>query len=604
MDKINNKEFKIKDIVWAKAKGNPWWPGIIKNISFYNIEKDNEIIKEKIYKIYFIGEKSYVTLTKEYIQLFIENYKEHLSTKNQSLIKSIRLAKDIYNKRKNHNIIHFDKNINKNITEIKDYRNKEKVNFTDKKKKKENYNSNHDEYGRDLESEDEIKYKDYIENDNKKKIKKNNNLIQYNEKKLLFKDKNKNDNNIKINININLTNNNNSTFNIFGIPQINQINNNINQNINNDHLKLLNNKRNINFEENDCGKRELIKSSIFLNKEELRQNTMLNNNYNEDNNEEKNIFEKINNNCEKMKEVKIIEEAISDLYKKIINYELDLSNPDNQSKILEGLDNLLNILKNNLSKDEIQIDYLKNKYIISKLLNLTFHNDNNIKEKSSSILSILKEYIINNLFLFNEVEKDIIKNEINILNNNNQCIIEDINNDDNLGDEICQLIDKEISNFDLLNQKQKNIYYEESPNDYNQNELINDNENENEELEETINDLNYKINEEFYNILNGMKKEEKKEEEDYEFNNISESFYKTIYNKENNGLDFNSSLKRKKICINLLYLIRKILPKSNISFIKKMIIYYEYKIRKEDPVLGKKYYIMINNLFNKIKFLL
>ena len=101
-----------------------------------------------------------------------------------------------------------------------------------------------------------------------------------------------------------------------------------------------------------------------------------------------------------------------------------------------------------------------------------------------------------------------------------------------------------------------------------------------------------------------MKKEEKKEEEDYEFNNISESFYKTIYNKENNGLDFNSSLKRKKICINLLYLIRKILPKSNISFIKKMIIYYEYKIRKEDPVLGKKYYIMINNLFNKIKFLL
>ena len=109
MDKINNKEFKVKDIVWAKAKGNPWWPGIIKNISFYNIEKDNEIIKEKIYKIYFIGEKSYVTLTKDYIQLFIENYKEHLSTKNQSLIKSIRLAKDIYNKRKNHNIIHIDK---------------------------------------------------------------------------------------------------------------------------------------------------------------------------------------------------------------------------------------------------------------------------------------------------------------------------------------------------------------------------------------------------------------------------------------------------------------------------------------------------------------
>ena len=98
MEKLKDSEFKLKDIVWAKAKGNPWWPGIIKKISFYNIPKSNQIVKEKIFTIDFIGEKSHVKLTKDNIELFLDNYKKHFSAKQPSLIRSIKLAKKMCDK--------------------------------------------------------------------------------------------------------------------------------------------------------------------------------------------------------------------------------------------------------------------------------------------------------------------------------------------------------------------------------------------------------------------------------------------------------------------------------------------------------------------------
>ena len=51
-------------------------------------------------------------------------------------------------------------------------------------------------------------------------------------------------------------------------------------------------------------------------------------------------------------------------------------------------------------------------------------------------------------------------------------------------------------------------------------------------------------------------------------------------------------------------LLRKIFPKKDEILLKKLIIYVEYRIRNEDKTLGKKYYKIINNLFNKIKSLL
>ena len=237
-------------------------------------------------------------------------------------------------------------------------------------------------------------------------------------------------------------------------------------------------------------------------------------------------------------------------------------------------------MKNNILDNQYQINYIKNKYIISKLYNLTFHQNNDIKQISLNIISFLKEYIINDLFLFKEDEKNNLKEEINILNINNQDkdIKEDICNENKIGQEIHQLIDFLKS---IQNQTDKN---------------------DNNILEENFNNLNDEINEELYNLINNLKNNNKGK--DCEFNNKSEKFYKNIYNKKNNGLTLINSLKRKKICITLFNLIGKIIPESNKETIKKIIIYYEYKIRTEDPILGKKYYYIINNLFKKIKSLL
>ena len=400
MDNINNKEFKIKDIVWAKAKGNPWWPGIIKNISFYNIEKDNQIIKEKIYKIDFIGEKSHVTLTKEDIQLFIDNYKErleHISSKNQSLIKSIKLAKELYNKRCSQKNMHSGENFNGNIIEIKDYINKEKIFLNNKRKKNGNYNtnSNYERSIYDIESGSERNCSNNLENKNSKKIKKKI-IVQNNDNKLLFKEKNKNDN-IKINININLTNNNNSTFNIFGLPQINSLNNNsyINHNIKKDTLNIINNKIIQDCEEeNNNQENELIKSSIFV------KNKIINDSKNDyivekdetNKNENKEIIKDNDNN--------IIDKEMNKLYQ-----QLQICNPINESNILQELNTFYNIISKNIINNQNQMNYLKNKHIISELFNLSFHQNNDIKQISLNIISIIKEYIINNLFIFQEEEK-------------------------------------------------------------------------------------------------------------------------------------------------------------------------------------------------------
>ena len=390
-----------------------------------------------------------------------------------------------------------------------------------------------------------------------------------NDSKLLFKEKNNKDNNIKINININLTNNNNSTFNIFGIPQINSLknNNNINHNINKDTLNIINNKVIQDCEEeNESRENELIKSNIFLKNKNIKHNKIINDFNNK--NEEKII----NENMETIKNINIIDEEINK-----INQILQLPH---QNNILQELNTFYNIMKNNIMDNQYQINYIKNKHIISKILNLTFHQNNDIKQISLNIISFLKEYIINDLFLFKEDEKNNLKEEINILSNNNQDkdIKEDICNENKIGQEIHQLIDflKSIQN---------------------QTDKIDNN-----NLEENFNNLNDEINEELYNLINNLKNNNK--EKDCEFNNKSEKFYKDIYNKKNNGLTLINSLKRKKICINLFNLIGKILPESNKETIKKIIIYYEYKIRTEDPVLGKKYYYIINNLFKKIKSLL
>ena len=95
------------------------------------------------------------------------------------------------------------------------------------------------------------------------------------------------------------------------------------------------------------------------------------------------------------------------------------------------------------------------------------------------------------------------------------------------------------------------------------------------------------------NNKNNTKIEERKnckiDDENVRF--IYDEFFSKTYNKYNN-LDKNLAKKRKIVCQILYHLLKKIMPFEK-EFIQKFIILLEYKLRQENPNLGKKY---INNI--------
>ena len=122
---IGQGEPKEKDIVWAKIKGYPWWPGTIRNIFCYQTQNSYKgISKRKKYIIDFIGNKSHGEVNKNDIKLFKPNYEEHCKIKNPALIKSIELANKLYLEKTNHKNIEIeekkeDKDTCKDISENK-----------------------------------------------------------------------------------------------------------------------------------------------------------------------------------------------------------------------------------------------------------------------------------------------------------------------------------------------------------------------------------------------------------------------------------------------------------------------------------------------------
>ena len=116
---IGEGEPKEKDIVWAKIKGYPWWPGTIRHIFYYQSQNSYKgIYKRKKYIIDFIGNKSHGEVNKNDIKLFKPNYEEHCKTKNQALIKSIELANKLYQEKFNNNNIEIEEKKEDKETDI------------------------------------------------------------------------------------------------------------------------------------------------------------------------------------------------------------------------------------------------------------------------------------------------------------------------------------------------------------------------------------------------------------------------------------------------------------------------------------------------------
>jgi hypothetical protein len=96
------RKFKKGEVVWAKVRGFPWWPGIVKS-TFHHISKTQD--ETKII-VNFIGDNSHANLPFNKVEKFIQKLDEFSNVKNKNLLNSINIAKKIHN-----NEITFEKHL-------------------------------------------------------------------------------------------------------------------------------------------------------------------------------------------------------------------------------------------------------------------------------------------------------------------------------------------------------------------------------------------------------------------------------------------------------------------------------------------------------------
>ena len=622
MSDIQNEDYKEKDLVWVKLKGYPWWPSQISQISSKPITTLGKNTKEKIYTIELIGEKNTLKVSSERLEPFNKNYDKHINTKNTSLLKSIELAKKIYEK--NSKKEKENEEQNKNNNDNKDNINNDNTSkFLQKKR-------NNDRIILDDEQNEEDK--DIKINSNEEK---NENMISTPK------------NNIKINININLTTNNQHTINLNSFQTkdaMNQTNPNPNSNIikqnnktnmpkfnsfnystlpanektvnknSNKKDKIFNTNTDSNNKENkileDQDEKSIKSFKKEKNSEEKEDDIKLKekpkNNDNEESEEENE-----NSDCEEDNEELILtNDIINESIQKILNCQVQISNLSSQKTINKELVDLSEkfhqlFSKNQNENDNYEIYYLS-KDLIPILMNLTYNKNTDIMSKSSEILSFLNEKIIKEIFNLSQKDQDDL---IESLNNNKAKETSNNNsnkNDINLEEDefkeglnIIELINKKstiksgISDIHTIYSKRgrpKKISINSELSSDVFSSKINDgffNMNNN------INEKNYY--EEFIKILSI--KDKTKMETD--FKEMIGDFFENTYDKNNSDLDIDTAKVRKNMCIKLYKVLKKIFPDIKKDLIKKMIVYFEYKIRNSN--VDKIYSIKIKELIKIIK---
>ena len=208
-------------------------------------------------------------------------------------------------------------------------------------------------------------------------------------------------------------------------------------------------------------------------------------------------------------------------------YGIQLSNSINQRLIIEELNNLQIIIQN-----DNNINYYY-KELFKILSTFTYNKNIDIVLKSTDILSNLTHIIIKDIFLLSDEDKSKILNEKNNkkikylkeikLNSENENDEKDYLESKRLSDMITNKDNKLENNFNFKKSKIKKII--------NNNEKFNNisNINKNDEIILSLDKNNNEDNftDKIINIvINDLKDN---------FYNLSENFFKNIYNKNNNG---------------------------------------------------------------------
>lgn len=148
------KKFLKGEIVWAKVRGFPWWPAIVRSIncSIRHEQKEGEAGDSRESQpnesaftavVYFVGDDSHSELPLNKIEKFQQNLEEYSKTKKKTLLNSIHIAKKIIAGE-----IPFDKHMH--------YARKKNMNFTEEQFERKSNNRKSLSVYREIENNKEI----------------------------------------------------------------------------------------------------------------------------------------------------------------------------------------------------------------------------------------------------------------------------------------------------------------------------------------------------------------------------------------------------------------------------------------------------------------
>ena len=502
--------------------------------------------------------------------------------------------------------------------------------------------------------DDDDNNNDYINEDEEK-----NNDINYS-----LDNKNKEDKkvipipkkNIKINININLTTNNQNMVNINSFHPANVLTpNNPNNIISNSNFNPINyssltsnEDNNINLNNNNNKNNTLIKdirldeesiiSSIEKNKNKSKEENTKNEKEKEEKEKEKEEVDNINNNNSMEEneednesdeenendELRRTNNEIKELTKKLLNCQIQNSNLSIQKTIITSLTQLSDKLNELLSKNpDIEI-YNLTKDLIPILVPYTFNKNNDILIKATELLSFLNERIMNEIFFLSQKEQQNLIESLSAKNekDQNQEKEQDPDKETNKGENLNEKKDTEedkdyiegLKIVEMINQKNinkssvsENLHISFSkrgrPKKSNINSEISSeflsskNEGGIFNFKENINLNENNVCEEFIKTISCTDKNKM----EIDFKEQSNNFFNNIYDKNNKYLDAYTARIRKQKCRKIFKLICREYPEINKEFLKKVIIYYEYKIRNDFSNIDKNYSNKINSLCEMIK---
>jgi hypothetical protein len=295
-----------------------------------------------------------------------------------------------------------------------------------------------------------------------------------------------------------------------------------------------------------------------------------------------------------------------------------------QKTIITSLTQLSDKLNELLSKNpDIEI-YNLTKDLIPILVPYTFNKNNDILIKATELLSFLNERIMNEIFFLSQKEQQNLIESLSAKNekDQNQEKEQDPDKETNKGENLNEKKDTEedkdyiegLKIVEMINQKNinkssvsENLHISFSkrgrPKKSNINSEISSeflsskNEGGIFNFKENINLNENNVCEEFIKTISCTDKNKM----EIDFKEQSNNFFNNIYDKNNKYLDAYTARIRKQKCRKIFKLICREYPEINKEFLKKVIIYYEYKIRNDFSNIDKNYSNKINSLCEMIK---